>query len=153
MIVLARHELRFAAIVGIERHVLSIESKDRNKVANAGFGWHTDIEAACAEMALAKKSGRYWDGSFGTFKLPDVGSIQVRHTDGRDNCLIVRGGDADNDVFCLMVGRSPAFSFRGWIRGGDAKREEFVRNPGGAMAAYFVPQSALIASNPFEAAK
>lgn len=134
-------EVFLAATVGVRRMITSFMSPEMNKVANEKFGWHSDIEGACAEMAFAKATGMYWGGTVNTFKLPDVAGIQIRHTEYDNGHLIVREDDKDDEMFVLVTGKAPHFTVRGCLLGADAKRPEYFRGEG--YPAWFVPQSAL----------
>ena len=141
---LTRWELYFAALVGVRRNIASFQVRSTNKVKNKDFGWHTDIEAACAEMAVAKHFNFYWDGSVNTFKLPDVGGIQVRHTQKLDGCLIVRPDDSDEGIYLSVVGTSPIYLIVGWSYGHEAKQDQYLEPGYNDMPpAWFVPQKYL----------
>ncbi|MEO2054715.1 MAG: hypothetical protein ABGX83_05390 [Nitrospira sp.] len=142
-VTLSSYEIYMAACVGVARRLASFKRGETNKVQNKDFGWHSDIEGACAEMAFAKYLGVFWDGSVNTFKRPDVGNIQVRHTQHERGCLIIRGADIDSQVFVLITGHHPKFEICGWIVGRDAKREEYARDPHGKYPAWFVPAKEL----------
>ena len=144
IVALEKYELLVAAEVGMRRNVISMQSKENNKVNNKDFGWHTDIESACGEMAVAKGLGIYWDGSVNTFKKPDVGNYQVRHTQKADGKLIVRPKDSDKETYILVTGTSPTFNIVGWIQGADAKQDEHIfKGYNGMPDAWFVAQSKL----------
>ncbi len=134
------HEIEMAALVGLRRRMESLNFKDTSQGKHL---WEQDIQGAAAELAVAKHLNRYWDGSVNTYKRGDVGFLQVRSTPLLDGSLIVREGDADNDVFVLVVGSIPTFRVVGSISARDAKDTSFRRAPNGRPAAYFVPQSAL----------
>jgi len=143
-VTLKKYEMLAAAYVGIRRHLISLDSKDFNKVQNTKYGWHTDIEAACGEMAAAKKLGLYWDGSVNTFKEPDLlPDLQVRTSDEMWHHLIVRDGDKDIERYIKVVGRSPHFELVGWIYGYEGMKEEYVKDPGESYPAFFVPLDRL----------
>lgn len=116
---LENHEILFAAQVGITRRIKSMSrARDtHNTIGNPNYGWHIDVEAACAEMAFAKFLGVYWDASVDTFKKPDVGDIQVRSTSYDSGSLIFRDGDNEEDKFALVTGVCPKFAIRGWAFG------------------------------------
>lgn len=141
MVTLSQFEVLQAAMIGIRRRLAVLGSTKTNKVNNAQFGWHTDIEAACAEMAVAKILGVYWAGSVNTWQGPDAGNFQVRHTAHDNGCLIYRKDDPDNDVYILVTGSAPLFCVRGWVRGADAQHPDYWHRDG--YPAWFVPQSAL----------
>jgi len=140
---LTKSEMYFAALVGVRRNIASFQVQSTNKVKNKDFGWHIDIEAACAEMAVAKHFNLYWDGSVNTFKLPDVGGFQVRHTQKLDGCLIVRPSDSDREMYLLIVGSSPVYFIVGWCYGHEAKQEQYVVGYNDMPPAWFVPQEYL----------
>jgi hypothetical protein len=137
---LTRFEVFAAAMVGVRRRLASMGPA---YAPGADF-WRIDIEGACAEQAVAKALGVYWDSSVNTFKLPDLpASLQVRHTELDNGSLIVRPGDADGERFLLVTGRAPVFHLRGWLHGYEAKQRYYLKSPNGKDDAYFVPQSAL----------
>ena len=143
IIKLQPYEWAMAASVGMRRNMSAIADGRPDQHGFIGEGWGVHIEGACGEMAVAKALGVYWDGSVNTFKGPDVGSIQVRTRSEDYYGLLVRAKDADDDVFVLVTGRSPEFVIRGWLRGSEAKREEWLSSHGGRPPAYFVPQERL----------
>lgn len=137
-------ELSMATLVGIRRRIESLHAGRKNNHGYSGDdAWFIDIEGACAELALAKFLGLFWDGSVNTFKRPDVGSIQVRHTKYRDGCLIVRNPDADDEIHVLVRGEAPNYEIVGWISGKDARKRGKLRAPSGRPPAYFVDQENL----------
>lgn len=143
-ITLQAFELVIASSVGARRYIQSIKL-DKSKTGDEAMSWQSDIEAACAEMVVAKYLNVYWDGSVGTFKsVPDVGDVEVRHTPVHSNKLIVRDRDSDDGIYYLVTGEAPYFTVRGWIRGADAKQERWKRDPNNrGLPAYFVPQREL----------
>lgn len=142
-VTLGSRELLLAAEVGAWRHIESRRSALTNKVGYEGFGWHTDVEAACAEIAVARALNLYWSGAVDGARSKDVGfRYQVRHTTRPDGCLILRETDAAEDIYILVTGASPSLVIRGWVEGYEGKAPSFwkvdVQSP-----AWFVPQSAL----------
>lgn len=144
-VTLTKDECWHGVMLGVRRR---IELVDWGGISNI-FGipdadnWRTDVEGACAEVAVAKLLNKFWCGGVGTFKNPDVGNYQVRWTHREDGCLIVRPTDADHEYFILVTGTIPNYKVIGWIKGALAKKEIWKRGPNGRPAAYFVPQSAL----------
>lgn len=139
------NEVLMAATVGVMRRLASIK---RNLKGTAGQPddnrWQIDVEGACGEMAVAKALGIHWNGSINTFKRGgDVGDLQVRASQKHNNCLIVRSGDRDEDVFIFVTGLAPEYLVHGWIVGKDAKQEKYLKAPNGREAAFFVPREAL----------
>jgi hypothetical protein len=56
----------------------------------------------------------------------------------------VRDNDPSDRYYFLVVGEPPTFRVAGWIKGVDAKQDQWLRNPGkGRKQAWFVPQHHL----------
>ena len=145
LVKLTWHEAAIGAEIGKLRRLTSIKN-GRSQTAGAKLGWTEDIEGACAELALAKYLGIYWNGSVDTFKSqPDVGELEVRHTSYPNGKLIVRPHDSDTATFVLIVGTCPEYRIVGTKVGLEAKRPEWLSDPTSANrpSAYFVPQSEL----------
>jgi hypothetical protein len=143
-------EVEMAAIVGVRRRVEAEFREGRRDLYAApnevepSSNWRTHIEGAIGELAFAKALGRYWNGSINTYRRGgDVGAVQVRTRSRHSYELNVRTHDRDEDYFVLLTGQAPRLCLRGWIRGADAKRSEWLKDHGGHGAAYFVPQAAL----------
>jgi hypothetical protein len=104
-----------------------------------------EIVGACGEMAVCKALGRFWTPSVNTFhKTADVPpDIEVRATKRDDNCLIVRDNDPDDRYYFLVVGEPPDMTVVGYLKGSEAKKNQWVRDPGNRRRAWFVPQEAL----------
>jgi len=147
-------------MVGIRRQIESFKAKEQNEAHNPKYGWHIDIEGACAEMAFAKHFGLYWDGSVNTFKAPDVGLMQVRSTMRLDGGLIIRPKDEAHERYALVVGstRCPNeltggrpgcgyFVMVGWMLGSDIKQDKYLAFKDSDTPAWLVPQRDL---HPFE---
>jgi hypothetical protein len=136
-------ELSRAALVGVSRNVEAMRRGCENRMP-INNEWEIHILGACGECAFAKGTGRYWNGGVNTFKGSDIGrNIQVRTRSRHDYELIVRPDDSDDDVFVLVTGGPAQFILRGWIKGADARKQEFLHNHGGHPPAFFVPHSAL----------
>lgn len=146
-ITLAKHEIRMAVYVGVERALIALfrNSTGFNVAKNPNHTrWAYDIEAAAAEYAAAKGLGLLWDGSYNTFKQADIGKkIQVRHTKESGNCLIIRPDDKKDEIFVLVIGSIPNFYIMGGIVGGNAMHEKYLREYNNGPPAYFVPQKDL----------
>lgn len=104
-----------------------------------------DIRGTCGELAVAKLLNKFWAPSVNTFhNVPDLmPNIEVRTSENPNASLIVRDNDADDRYFVLVTGAPPAMNVRGYIRGSDAKKPEWIKDPGGIRPSWFVPQSAL----------
>lgn len=138
-------EMEMASLVGCKRRA---ESRAKNRQQPQGYNesdaWRNDIEGAAAELAYCKATETYWPGSINSFKDADCGKLtQIRQTHHLNGSLIVRDNDPDTHFYVLVVGHCPIFNIIGWIRGVDAKKNEFVRCPGDMNPAYFVPQKHL----------
>lgn len=149
-VTLTAHEMATAAWVGVRRQVESKRKGLQDKHGFSGDGWGMHIEGAGGEMALAKYLGVYWDGSVNTFKRDDLPGIQVRTRSSHGYELLVRPADSKDEVFVLVTGQMPSYRIRGWIRGADAMRLEWLKAHGGRPPAFFVPHGAL---KPMEALK
>jgi hypothetical protein len=150
MVKLEPYEMDHAVLCGTKRRAAS---RDRpNTVTKEDMKteeqWiENDVNGAAAEMVVAKALNRYWSGSVNTFKNgADVGeSIQVRWSPKDHNSLIVRDNDPDDQWFFFVTGDlSRGMRIHGYIRGGEAKREEWREDRGGyGKPAFFVPHAAL----------
>jgi hypothetical protein len=99
---------------------------------------------ACGELALALALGKPWAGTVGTFHdEPDVSGLDVRTTTREDGSLIIGSRDPVDRYVVLVTGQPPTLTIRGYLKAADARRAEWVRDPGGLGPAWFVPQSAL----------
>ena len=145
-VILTPYEIFLAANVGLRRAISKMQSKENNYINNKSYGWHTDIEGACAEMAFAKYKNWYWDGSVGTYRKPDVADVQVRHTEHDDGKLILRPNKTnENEIYVLVTGKAPAYFIRGGIKGADGMVEKYIFKGFNDMPdCWMVPQSDLI---------
>lgn len=105
-----------------------------------------EFVGACGELAVGKAVGEFFVPSVGTFhRLPDcMNDCEVRSTDRGDGCLIIRDNDSDARRYIFAVATGEEVRLIGWLRGADAKKPEWKRNPNGYREAWFVPQSALL---------
>ena len=138
---LNENELIMAANVGVRRQAASLQKNLRDMHgADPSKGWLLHIEGACGELAFAKAMNWFWNGSVNTFKLPDVGNVQVR-TRSKDNYeLIIRKNDTG--VFVLVTGVAPRYEVHGWFNTLHV-RDEWLKDHGGREKAFFVPQAEL----------
>jgi hypothetical protein len=124
------------------------ESKLNNRKDSHGFNgdgaWDIEIEGCAAEMAYCKLRNQYWSGSVCSFKGADCGdNVQIRHTVRDNGSLIIREGDNDDHYYVLVTGRAPNLKVIGWIKGANAKKEEYKKSPNGREPAFFIHQSNL----------
>jgi hypothetical protein len=138
-------ELYLAAQIGIARQMEAMRKGLPDKHGFDGLeGWTVHIEGAAGEMAVAKALGLFWNGSLNTFKTQaDVQRLEVRTRSKHYYELLIRPNDDSDALFVLVTGRAPDFEVKGWIRGSEAKKQEWLQNHGGRPPAYFVPHDAL----------
>jgi len=144
-VILTWYEVHMAGMVGFNRR-LKMMARGRATPSWGGESWGADIEAACAEMALAKHLDVYWDGSVDTFKTKgDVGVLEIRSARNKTDSLIVRPRDNPEAHYILMIGSAPTFRIAGGLKGVDAQQPEWLHPAGldGKPEAWFVPQDAL----------
>lgn len=145
IIELSWSELEQAALAGAHRRMRRLRAGSTHRWGYDGAGsWTAEIEAAAAEMAVAKALGCYWADFSAPDHAGDVGAgVQIRHTVRRDGRLIVHPEDADDHRFVLVRGPAPRLEIAGWILGRDAKRREWWADPSTGRPAFFVPDRAL----------
>lgn len=146
-VILTWHEAAMASDIGRLRQLSSVKSGRQDAHGYQGAGWSEHIEGACGEMAVAKALGVYWNGSIDSFQADDLPGMQIKTRSRHDYELLVRPGDNDESVFVLVTGQCPEYEIRGWIKGGDAKRQEWLRDYGGRPPAYFVPHDSLLSAD------
>jgi len=166
-------EFTEGAKAGVDRTVTNAFGQVKQKEDFPSIGgnkWACDIASAIAEVAFAKFIGEDWIGGVNTFHKPDVApNWQVRYTDNPNGCLIVRPKENSkfNDRYVLVKGTkitktstyirakkksvtvdryelTPDFRIAGWMLGGDAIKDKYLKNPNGQGEAYFVPEKDLI---------
>lgn len=142
-----RHEVRLAAMAGVERRINAI-AKQRpgfHGIDGRSNEWQIDIVGSLGELAVAKALNLYWEPV--TDKklksLPgDVEGYQVRSTRHQSGKLIVYKTDSDEAPFILAVVREPEVLLAGWVYGKEAK--SMVAPKSGATAPEFwIPQDSL----------
>lgn len=137
-------ELMSAALIGVMRHVSSLNKGRQDAHGLETEGWTEHIEGACGEMALSKAMNAYYPGTINTFKKADVGDkIQVKTRSNHEWDLLVRKNDDISHVYVLVTGKAPHYVVRGWMGGSEAKQEQWLQTYGGRPPAYFVPQEFL----------
>lgn len=141
---LESYEIELAASVAIKRKVDSIFNKRKVLKKRTSEDWGNEIEAAAAEMAVAKALNKYYGFHYNTFKtIPDVGGYEVRSSQNDSANLIVRPRDSGESIFILVTGTVPNYTLRGWKKGSDVMVKKYFKNPGGLGAAFFLPQEEL----------
>jgi hypothetical protein len=111
--VLEPWEREWAGHVGTKRHEANIGKRDaayyRPELMEDNL--RASIASACAEMAVAKRLNKYWDGSFWTAEehsrfadRADVGAnTEVRRTRKPDGALVVRKRDSDRGRIMVLA--------------------------------------------------
>jgi hypothetical protein len=134
-------EIRVATVVGTARARISRANsfQDRSHVSTEERP-KKDIDAAGAELAASKLTRCRWTMTCGDdLEAPDLEPhVEVRHTTREDGGLIVRPRDHGDRLFVLVIGTLPRYRVVGWIRGEQARRDEFRWQD-----AWKVPQSSL----------
>lgn len=140
-------EILQAALVGVKRNInaigrgnFQVNKPDQNKL------WQSHIEGAMGEMAVAKVANKFW--STGTKDDSDIGEWEVRTTHA-NGILVIRQRDVDkgkaNKTFILVRGSYGNYDVVGWIKGVDAIKDEYWRDPTntGRPKAWFFPTNKL----------
>lgn len=140
-VTLNEEELIHAGLTGVRRQASSLTRnyKDQHG-ANISKGWQLHVEGACGELAFAKAMNWFWNGSVNTFKLPDVGNVQIRTRSEDHYELIIR--KTETGIFVLVTGIAPSYKVHGWFNALHV-RDEWIKDYGGREKAYFVPQKEL----------
>jgi hypothetical protein len=156
-ITLNTEQLLLAKKITDERIKTHEENKtfDYRKNAQDGLDeYYIEYYGICAEIAFCiligadiNQVGRERNRS--EYRNADVVAengdhYQIRHTQRPNGRLIVRRRDKDGDTFVLITGEGDTFYIVGWIKGVDAKKDEWVKDPNGRNEpVYFVPQQKL----------
>jgi hypothetical protein len=104
-----------------------------------------EVVGACGEIALGKATNKWFVPSINTFhNRPDfLKDVEVRATDRADGSLIVRDNDANDRRYVLAIVEGTGVRLAGWLPGGEAKQDQWIKDPHGHRSAWFVPQRAL----------
>ncbi len=138
-VTLTQQEAEIAAFVGIRRY---LESTFRQHSSRIERSIECDVEATCAEMAVAKALGKFFPPGTMRFKEKDVGALHVRHTKLPYGKLIIRPGDPDG-LYVLVTGACPTYTIVGVLHSSLAKQPQYWMAPNGGPGAWFVPQKEL----------
>jgi hypothetical protein len=141
---LTEPELTEAVLIGVERRCRALfGSVKGDQHGFDGEPWGTDIEAACAEKLVSKKTGQVWHKTVGEKDDGrDVGDDGVRHTRYRAGHLLLHKTDDPEQVFWLVIGPAPQQRIIGFTLAKFGQQEKFWND--GKRPCYFVPQSILI---------
>ena len=133
-----------AALVGVMRQITNLRDGRRDAHgASLSTGWQIHIEGACAEYAVAKHLGVFWNGNMGNLKADDVGPFQVRSTEHANGRLILHEGDPSDKLYVLVTGRCPSYVIQGWIKGEDGQNPKYWTDPSTGRPAFFVTTADL----------
>ena len=128
LVTLSASEIRFAAQVGAARRTESLLAKYERPVISSRGDWQMDILGAIGEMAVAKALNVYWTPSVNTFKLPDIGTLNVRATEHNNGRLLLRPGDPPG-IYVLVVVRKAECNVAGWIESDLARNAMYQSRP------------------------
>jgi hypothetical protein len=137
-------EMLRAAVVGVTRQVEGMKLGRIEPYGAPTHPWEGHIFGACGELAVAKHLNLYWEGLAENPEdlIGDVWKVQVYTTTWPNGRLLIHKGDEDEARHYLVIAEPPVFSIIGWIRGRDAKREEFW-DENLPRPTFAVPQNAL----------
>ena len=132
-------EVAMAASHAMTRRAQNLRGNRGDREQRDRSTWDNEVEGACAELAFCKYRGVYWSGVSG-LKARDGGFLDVRWTKHfGTGGLIMYPKDEDGGYFVLMDGFAPAFRIVGYMRGSDAKQDQWLDRGG----YYLVPRNAL----------
>lgn len=114
-----------SALSGVMRRVSSRKNHLHDNSKKGTSGWNNDIVGNLGETAFAKYANLYNSFSINSFKLPDIGHVQVRSTTCPNGHLIIAQNDNENDPYVLMIGEYEEWEIKGWITGKQAKHPQF----------------------------
>ena len=80
------------------------------------MGWEYAIENSCAEIAVAKHLGKYWQS-----KIHNSIPLDVHVRKDASSDFSVRTYEGHNSVLVLVVGECPCYSVLGCITSSDAR--------------------------------
>ena len=146
IILLSKDEGEWANEIGRQRQQQAIDRGMRERAPGSNFASH--MLGARGELAAAKWLGVPWPAYVGVANTkPNIEpDWDVRTRSHKSGSLIVRPRDIDTRRYLLIVELQPGVSYesKGWIRGADAKRPEWLGDPNGMGDVYWVPQKVLI---------
>jgi hypothetical protein len=126
-IVLTQFEVGMAANVGFRRQLIAsmTGAKPRFREQHPGQLWYSHIAGACAELAVAKHLGAYWDGSINVSTREDIPgwscdvrfSPRVPKVKPTDTLRIVAVKGSPDDI--------TKYTILGWLHADEAKQDEW----------------------------
>lgn len=150
---LTERELLESAFAGVAKHVASLFRKGAHRwepkpcptCGQPRKGWREHIEGEAGERFGCKFLDRYYEPKVDTFKRGgDQAGFEIRTRSRSDYQLFVRPDDPDDRPYMLVRGVAPDFEAVGWMLGRDAKRDEWLGDPGGyGKPVHLVPDDEL----------
>ena len=138
-------EVRIAKWIGKSRYDNAIKKGFVPYHQDPNDSLKHDIQGAAA-AALCKYLNKFWHMTPDSLGPVDIQpDIQVRSTVHKNGKLFVRPQDKDDHKFVLMIYLGESLFFAaGWLKGIDAKKEEYWWDPRGrGTPDFFVPQDKL----------
>lgn len=139
-------DIRYATVTAKARQNEAVAAGRPDRHGYKGDGYSVHLLGSLGELAVCRLLGVAWDASVNTFKKPDVlDIIQVRTRSRDDYDLLVRGNDANDEIFVhVTLNQAQAhLTIHGAIEGGDAKQPQWRQTYGGRPPAYFVPATVM----------
>jgi putative component of toxin-antitoxin plasmid stabilization module len=148
---LSLSEMRIGADVGVQRQLMNIWRKAKEKHGHDPKNdWSTNINGAFGEQSVAKHLNHYWNGALGDYDADDVGPYQVRAATQHGYRLWFFKKDKPHRKFVLVTGLAPDLRLCGWLHARDGQKDEFWMDPSGipldsprARPAFYVPRDIL----------
>lgn len=136
-------EMTEAFACGRKRFAQSQRRKSRDHFGEPSVDAH--VLGAQGERVFSKWVGVPWECTTGRYGgASDVAGCQIRAVSSAKLTLKVRDSDPGRTPVVSIVANPPRFWIRGWILARDAKRSEWIADPGARSApAYFVPSPHL----------
>jgi hypothetical protein len=152
-VLLQRTNVWYPCFVGVMRKAMHLiaehegnkRSYDPVRDGPVDNAWY-EIEAACAEYAVAATIQRFWPGDFRSkTKTVDIPpDIEVRWTRHVNGHLLLCDDDIVTSKYVMVSGALPEYFIHGWILGSDGMKQEYYKRPREDRTPRFmVPQSAL----------
>lgn len=146
-VTLTQAEVRIANWIGEQRYLGNRKAKRRGKHGVSSFATEPDRIGTVGELAVAKALNLWWSG-LAKRGEPDVGGcVEVRTVSKPTYRLLVHKNDPDDLPFVLVAPKKQGgrkYVLRGWIMGGEAKREAWWQKlRGDRKHCYAVPHDEL----------
>lgn len=143
-IMLSPTEIRFAAVVAVDRQLDNLKEGRDPEGRPEELGWLRHFEGACGECAVAQWAGIYWNGNLGKLKATDVGRWEVKATARNNGRLLVPKAKLVMErAYILVTGIAPNLMIRGWAWGAEVGQEKYWGDPGTGRPCFMMPQNDL----------